>query len=159
MQTSKPTHRPILEVGRNCWRIEHAGRASCLIDGEAYFRAFREVAKQAQHAIIILGWDFDSRVKMLPDGESDGFPICIGEFFYALLARQRGLHIYVLTWGYHMVYAFEREWWPVYKLGTHRRLHFKMDDTHPAGASHHQKVVVVDDTVAFSGGLDFAQCR
>src|SRR5919106_4385578 len=156
MQSSKPTYDAILEVGRNCWRIAHAHRVSGLIDGAAYFRAFREAAKEAQHAIIILGWDFDSRIELLPKGESDGFPTRIGEFLQALLVRQRGLHIYILAWDYHMIYALEREWWPACRLGAHRRLHFKMDDTHPVGASHHQKVIVVDDAIAFSGGLDFA---
>src|SRR5262249_37447217 len=33
------------------------------------------------------------------------------------------------------------------------------DGAHPVGASHHQKVVVVDEALAFVGGLDFAQCR
>ena len=34
-----------------------------------------------------------------------------------------------------------------------------MTSRHPAGASHHQKIVVVDDRVAFVGGLDFALGR
>jgi phospholipase D1/2 len=60
-----------------------------------------------------------------------------------------------------MLYALEREWLPIYKLGwrTHRRLEFWMDGRHPIGASHHQKVVVIDDAVAFVGGLDLTRCR
>jgi uncharacterized membrane protein YdjX (TVP38/TMEM64 family) len=34
-----------------------------------------------------------------------------------------------------------------------------MDGRHPIGASHHQKVVVVDDALAFVGGLDLTRCR
>jgi uncharacterized membrane protein YdjX (TVP38/TMEM64 family) len=34
-----------------------------------------------------------------------------------------------------------------------------MDDRHPMGASQHQKVVVVDDAVAFCGGLDLSKWR
>ncbi|MEN3352421.1 MAG: phospholipase, partial [Betaproteobacteria bacterium] len=53
------------------------------------------------------------------------------------------------------------EWMPLYKLDwrTHRRLSFRLDDQHPLGASHHQKVVVVDNAVAFVGGLDLTHCR
>ncbi|HEY4542297.1 MAG TPA: VTT domain-containing protein, partial [Noviherbaspirillum sp.] len=36
---------------------------------------------------------------------------------------------------------------------------FRMDGKHPTGASHHQKVVVVDDSLAFVGGLDLTRCR
>ena len=145
--------------GRNCWRVERAERASFLIDGESYFRAFRAAALHARHSIIILGWDFDSRIRMLIDRESDGFPDRLGEFLHALLIRRRQLHIYVLTWDFHMIYWKEREWWLPSKLAAHRRLHFHKDGAHPVGASHHQKVVIVDDALAFVGGLDFAQCR
>lgn len=52
---------------------------------------------------------------------------------------------------------------PVYKLGWRTqprpRLSFRLDDTHPLGGSHHQKVVVVDDAVAFVGGLDLTHGR
>ena len=149
----------LFEVGRNCWRIERADRASFLVDGEAYFRAFREAAIHARHHILILGWDFDSRISMLIDREPDGFPDRLGEFLHDLLIRRRDLHIYVLTWDFHMIYWKEREWWLPSKLVAHRRLHFFKDGAHPVGASHHQKVVVIDDSLAFVGGMDFAQCR
>ncbi|MBA2252305.1 MAG: VTT domain-containing protein [Nitrospirales bacterium] len=149
----------ILEVGRNCWRLEAADRAAFLVDGAAYYRAFRHAAIQAKRSILILGWDFDSRICMLSEEESDGFPPRLGEFLLFLLARRRTLHINVLIWDFHLVYAFEREWWPLSTFRAHRRLHFRMDATHPVGASHHQKIVVMDDAVAFVGGLDLAQCR
>lgn len=158
-QTNKTRQHPILEASQNCWCIEHAHRIAFLVDGAAYFRAFRQAAARAERSIVILGWDFDTRMHMLGRGESDGLPSRLGDFLNALLARRRKLHIYVLTWGFHVIYAFEREWLPLYKLGPHRRLHFQRDNTHPVGASHHQKVVVIDDAVAFAGGLDFALCR
>ena len=159
MAPCQPLPSSILEAGRNCWRLDPADRAAFLIDGAAYYRAFREAAKQAERSIMILGWDFDSRIRMVGDGESDGFPPRLGDFVQALLARRRTLQVHVLIWDFHLVYAFEREWWPLSALRAHRRLHFRMDGTHPVGASHHQKVVVVDDAVAFVGGLDLAQCR
>ena len=41
----------LFEAGRNCWRVEQADRVSFLIDGEAYFRAFRDAAIKARHCI------------------------------------------------------------------------------------------------------------
>jgi phospholipase D1/2 len=149
----------LFAAGRNCWRVEPAERVSFLIDGDDYFRAFRAAAIHARHHIIILGWDFDSRIRMLIDREPDGFPDRLGEFLHTLLMRRRQLHIHVLTWDFHMIYWKEREWWLPSKLAAHRRLHFHKDGAHPVGASHHQKVVIIDDALAFVGGLDFAQCR
>ncbi|ALA59007.1 VTT domain-containing protein [Nitrospira moscoviensis] len=149
----------IFRPGHNCWRVERAERAAFLVDGDAYFRAFREAAKQAREVIVIVGWDFDSRVRLLVDREPDGWPERLGEFLHSLLIRRRTLRIYVLTWDFHMIYWKEREWWLPAKLAAHRRLHFLKDAAHPLGASHHQKAVVIDGGLAFVGGLDFAQCR
>src|SRR5689334_19648275 len=60
--------------GWNCWRVEPARRAAFLIDGQAYFAAFREAALAAERSIYMLGWDFDSRIRMLIGRESDGYP-------------------------------------------------------------------------------------
>jgi uncharacterized membrane protein YdjX (TVP38/TMEM64 family) len=38
-------------------------------------------------------------------------------------------------------------------------VHFGFDDHHPFGASHHQKIIVVDDVLAFSGGIDLTGHR
>jgi phosphatidylserine/phosphatidylglycerophosphate/cardiolipin synthase-like enzyme/uncharacterized membrane protein YdjX (TVP38/TMEM64 family) len=151
----------LLVPGRNCWRIERAQRLSFLIDGAAYFRAVREAIVRARHSIFILGWDIDSRMRLVPEGANDGSPELLGDFLNAVVAQRRGLRACVLAWDFAMLYALEREWLPVYKLDwrTHRRLTFRLDAHHPVAASHHQKVVVIDDCVAFVGGFDLTQRR
>src|SRR6185436_9990468 len=42
---------------------------------------------------------------------------------------------------------------------THRHVHFGFDDRHPVGGSHHQKIVVVDDALAFCEGIDLTSHR
>lgn len=151
----------LLRTGRNCWRIEHAHRFSLLVDADAYFQAVRAAILAARHSIFILSWDIDSRTLLVPQGANDGYPEPLGDFLHAVVTERPQLHAYVLNWDFAMLYALEREWLPVYKLGwrTHRRMEFHMDGTHPIGASHHQKVVVIDDAVAFVGGLDLTRCR
>ena len=58
--------------------------------------------------------------------------------------------VVVAHWAEHLVQAFQ-----IYGLGwkPHRRVHFRYDNTHPTGGSHHQKIVVIDDAVAFNGGI------
>jgi phosphatidylserine/phosphatidylglycerophosphate/cardiolipin synthase-like enzyme/uncharacterized membrane protein YdjX (TVP38/TMEM64 family) len=151
----------ILREDRNCWRVARAARAAVLVDGAAYFAAFREAALGAQHSICIAGWDVDSRTELAPQGAPDGLPGRLGEFLNALCERNRDLHVYVLGWDFAMLYALEREMLPVYSFGwrAHRRLHFHLDDRHAPGGSHHQKIAVVDDALAFVGGIDFALGR
>jgi phospholipase D1/2 len=151
----------LLVPGRNCWRIEHANRLGFLVDGAAYFTAVRAAIAQAKRSVFILGWDIDSRIRLVPDGANDGLPEELGDFLNEVVRRQRHLRMCVLSWDFAMVFAMDREWMPLYKLDwrTHRRLSFRLDDKHPMGASHHQKIVVVDDAVAFVGGLDLTHCR
>lgn len=152
--------RSILEPGRNCAQLARAQRVAFLVDGAAYFAAFRAAALRARHSILILAWDIDSRIRLAPDGAPDGMPESLGDFL-DVLVKERGIEIWVLDWDFAMLYAADRELLPVFKLGwrTPRRLHFHLDAAHPIGASHHQKVVVVDDAIAFAGGLDLTHGR
>lgn len=149
----------IFEPGRNCLTVARASRASLLIDGDAYFKAFMHAAEHAQHSIIILAWDFDSRTRLHWDEGSA--PAELGPFLASLVKRRRKLQVYVLDWDYPMVFGTDREFPPIYGLGWKppRRIHLRYDNTHPTGGSHHQKIVVIDDALAFSGGLDLTSRR
>lgn len=151
----------ILTEGRNCWRIAPAKRGAFLIDGDAYFVACAKAIARAGQSIFIVGWDIDSRTRLLTDGQIDDLPVNLGDFLNKVVSRRRGLHAYLLGWDFPVVYALDREPLPVYKLDwcTHRRVHFRLDGIHPVGAAHHQKIVVVDDAVAFVGGMDLAVRR
>jgi phospholipase D1/2 len=152
---------PLLTPGANCWRVERSSRAKILVDGAAYFAALRRVMAGARNTIFIIGWDIDSRIPLHPGHGDDGLPLPLGEFLDALATRRSTLQVYVLNWDFAMLYALDREFLPIYSLGwrTHHRLHFHMDDCHPPGGSHHQKIVVVDDTIAFVGGIDLTKGR
>jgi phospholipase D1/2 len=151
----------ILKAGHNCWRISRANKAAFLIDGAAYFEALANAVEQAQKTIFIAAWDIDSRIQLLRRDDSTAGRKSLGDFLNAKTKRTPGLQVYVLTWDFPMLYIREREWLPIFNLGwkTHRRIHFHLDDEHPIGASQHQKFVVVDNRVAFCGGLDLANSR
>lgn len=145
----------LFDAGRNCWRIEGAERAAFLVDADAYFKAFVAAARKAQRSILITGWDFHSRTRLLCEDER-GRELELGKFLNDLVRKKRGLQIHILIWDYPMVFGLDREWAPIYGLGwkPRRRIQFRYDNTHPVGASHHQKLVVIDDAVAFCGGID-----
>ena len=157
-----PTSSPsLMRPGENCWRVARADRFAFLVDGENYFPALRRALLEAQHSVLILAWDIDSRMRLVPAGANDGYPEPLGEFLDALVRRRRGLKVHALGWDYAVLFALEREWLQPYRLdmNTHRRLKFALDGNHPIGGSHHMKLVVIDDKVAFIGGLDLTRCR
>jgi phosphatidylserine/phosphatidylglycerophosphate/cardiolipin synthase-like enzyme/uncharacterized membrane protein YdjX (TVP38/TMEM64 family) len=151
----------IFTAGRNYWRMARAGRVSFLIDSADYFAAFVAAAEQAQESIFIIGWDVDSRVRLTPEAAPDKSYRELSAFLKALVSRRRGLHVYVLEWDFAVIFALEREPLPIRirRWRTHRRVQFRLDRAHPAGASHHQKIVVVDDAIAFVGGIDLSANR
>ncbi len=151
----------LLRVNRNCEWLEQAPHFRILIDAADYFSALRNAMARACHTIHIVGWDIDSRLQLVPGGAPDGLPAGLADFLCALAERNRHLRIHILAWDFAMLYAFEREWLPVYKMGwrTHRRIRFRQDGRHPIGASHHQKIVVIDDALAFVGGIDLTSSR
>ena len=148
----------ILAPNRNIWRLEGSRRAAVLIDGANYFGALREALLQARSTVFIIGWDLDSRTRLV--GESgranDGYPEGFVDLLAALVNERPQLTVHLLVWDHSVLYALERELFPIVALGwlTPRRIRFCLDEDLPAGASHHQKIVVVDDAVAFCGGLD-----
>jgi len=155
------TSDPVVEPGRNCWREEQASRFATLIDAADYFAAFAEACRNARRQILILGWDFDRKERLHRDAAPTDFPDELGAFLVALVRERPELDVYLLSWDFNMVYAAERELLPALRLRVQAppRLHFRLDGRHPKGASHHQKVVVVDDRVAFVGGVDLSRWR
>jgi len=149
----------VLEPGRNCWRVEKAERAAFLVDGEAYFCAVQRAFCSARRSIFIIGWDVDSRVAVCRD--TPGYPAQLGPLLSKLVDESPDLDVYVLGWDYAPVYVFEREAFARITFGalTPDRVHFALDNSHPPGGSHHQKIVVVDDRIAFCGGLDLCDVR
>jgi phospholipase D1/2 len=152
------TSGTILQQGRNVWRRLHADRAAVLIDGAAFFRAVREALRKAQRCVFIVGWDLHSHVRLVgeSDGADDGYPAELAPFLAALVRERRDLIVHLLLWDYSVLYAHERELFPRIALGwgTPERVRFALDDAVPFGSSQHQKLIVIDDAVAFSGGLD-----
>src|SRR5262249_28796532 len=142
--------------GRTCWRTERAERLAFLVDGAQYFAALARALERAERRILIVGWDFHGRTRLRPDAPVDELPDEIGPRLRALLERKPGLCVHVLEWNYSLLYAVERRLapWLDSNWCRHERFAFRLDDQHPFGASQHQKLVAIDDALAFTGGLD-----
>jgi phosphatidylserine/phosphatidylglycerophosphate/cardiolipin synthase-like enzyme len=147
--------RRILKPRHNCWRTAEAGRASILIDAADYYRHLRQALCKAQRSIVILGWDFDGRIELCPDGGPEK-AMPLGPFLRALVEARPELEVRILVWSYAVIHAPGDS--KALLLGDawqeHPRIHLHLDTRHPIYGSHHQKVVVIDDSVAFAGGID-----
>lgn len=145
------------------WCAARASRTALLVDGAAYFFAVREAMRRARRSIYIVGWDVDGRTQLGdPDRPpTDGLPLALREFLIALVERTPELEIHILLWDFTVLYSLSREMLPTLSLGwaTPQRVHLGLDDAIPLEAAQHQKLVVIDDSVAFCGGMDIAVRR
>jgi phospholipase D1/2 len=149
---------PVLRPGSTVWRVEQAGRVALLVDAAAYFHAVRAALWNAQHSIVLIGWDIDPHVSLDADGKGGGERFC--DLFKRLLEERSALKINILIWDMTWLFAIQRRnrpqraarWLP-------ERVEYRVDGIHPSGASHHQKILVVDDAIAFCGGADFTRNR
>jgi phosphatidylserine/phosphatidylglycerophosphate/cardiolipin synthase-like enzyme len=134
-----------------------------VVDARDYYRAFYRAASQAEHRILLAGWQFDSRVALLRGDDAIGaeWPCEFLAFLEALCRQKPGLAVYILAWKYSPVFALEREWLQrvVFDWTTPSNIHFRFDGSHPLGASHHQKFAVIDGQLAFAGGIDLCLSR
>jgi phospholipase D1/2 len=152
----------LLQPGRNAWRVERAGRAALIVDAADYFRLARQAMLRARSRILILGWDFDTRIALIHDDEGDEAPAHLGPFLQWLSKMRPDLRIHILAWGGE-AYSLLGRGTTLLRMAQWRlsypRIEFRLDTNHPLEASHHQKVLVVDDSLAFCGGIDMTGSR
>lgn len=144
--------------GDTVWRRCEARRVAVLNDAAPYFGALRNALLEAQDQIYVIGWDIHSETRLVgASGRADdGLPEELGPFLRALVRRRPALRINILVWDFVSFYASEREWNSAAKFiaGTSGRVRFHFDSTLPLGSAQHQKIVCVDGSLAFVGGLD-----
>jgi phosphatidylserine/phosphatidylglycerophosphate/cardiolipin synthase-like enzyme len=143
------------------WQVEQAERMSVIVDAEDYFRNARTAMMNARKRIMLIGWDFDARIQLVQDGREDGEPATVGDFIHWLVERTPSLQIFLLRWDVGALKTLVRpsNIVTIAKWMMHPRIHTKLDSFHPKGGSHHQKIVVIDDSVAFCGGIDMTSDR
>jgi phosphatidylserine/phosphatidylglycerophosphate/cardiolipin synthase-like enzyme len=154
-------HALIAQPGRNCWRIDRADRFACIQDGADYFRLVREAMLEARRTIFTLGWDTSAYTDLLPGIEPTDAPKRLDRLLQFIARRRPDLRCYILTWDYGVVHTLERDPFTRWRLGwtMPSNVHFAFDDRHAVGGCHHQKVIVIDDQLAFSGSLDLTGHR
>ena len=146
----------IIDLENNAWRADPAERVGFIVDAADYYLALREVLPGAEKSIWIIGWDFDPDIRLDPRNSEE----TLGAFLLSLVEAKPGLEIFILVWAMGPIYSgkslklFTRNDW-----SSHERIHLRFDSRHPLRGSHHQKMVAIDDRLAFLGGIDLTARR
>ena len=147
----------MFRVGETCWQRLPVERAALLIDGAAYFSALRRAIEQAEHSVVIVGWDIRADLVLDPDSSAE----TLRELLDRVVASRPGLHVRILIWDWLLLFSLDRQPLPWWHLGvrTHERVRFALDNVHPPAGCHHEKLAVVDSRLAFVGGIDLTAGR
>lgn len=151
----------VLKPPGNCWRIERADEFAILIDADCYFAAARAAMKAAKRSIFLVGWDFNAQIALGHPRVRDEAPGGVGAFLLWLAKRNPDLEIRLLLWnpGFLSSWAKLSNLPYLIRWKWHRQITARLDNKHPIGSSHHQKILVIDDSLAFCGGIDVTTDR
>jgi phosphatidylserine/phosphatidylglycerophosphate/cardiolipin synthase-like enzyme len=141
--------------------VSEASRASLLIDMEAYFDAAMDAMRSARHTVHLLNWAFEAQTHFHPEAGGGGAKSDrIGDFLKSL-AERPGLEVRILCWYSVMPVAATQHFFPFFDRIAFRgsKVKFVLDGQLPLGACHHQKMIVIDDAIAFCGGGDIGPDR
>ena len=149
----------MLRIDQNCRAVARADKLTVIVDAARYFAVARQALIEATHRVMLVGWDFDARIVL--DGDATEGPAKVGAFLLWLVDRNPDLNLYLLRWDLGAIKSLFRGTTIVslMKLMRHPRIHVRLDGHHPTGASHHQKIVCIDDCLAFCGGIDMTDER
>ncbi|WP_199522383.1 phospholipase D-like domain-containing protein [Geodermatophilus marinus] len=154
----------LLVEGETCWRLARADQHAVFVDAADYFATLMGAVLRAEKRVLFIGWDFDPRIHMDPQGRGGRGRRGrdkLGRVLQDAVAANPELEIGVLQWDLGMVGAMARGLAPIVFLNrrTPDRLLLTVDTHHPIGGAHHQKIVVIDDCLAFAGGIDVTADR
>jgi len=152
----------VLRPGETCWRTARADRVAFLVDNQAYFAAVAAALQKARRSILLLGWGFDPRTRLFPDGyDGPDDPDEVGRVLVELARARPELEVRLLIWKSALPIAAQQQWFPhkAREWFKNTPVKFRLDDHVPFGACHHQKVLVIDDRLAFCGGGDISVDR
>lgn len=151
----------VLVEGETCWKIADADRVTVIVDAAAFFQHARSAMLKAERSIFMIGWDFDSRIDLVPGQAEDEAPEKLGSFLNWLAKRRDDLDVRILKWDIGLINSITRGETPFYILRWlfSNRVQLKLDSAHPPLSAHHMKLLVIDDRIAFCGGIDMTVGR
>ena len=149
----------LLQPGSTCWRTAKASRAHAILDTQNYFLAAKAAMAKATRSVHLLGWAFDPLTQLTPNSEGGG-PVDdqAGPFLRDLACARPELDVRVLIWKSALPIAASQHFFPHRARACFKDspVRFRLDASVPFGACHHQKVLVIDDQLAFCGGGDIS---
>lgn len=155
------TETSLIRPGETVWKTATAERFSFIVDAADFFLYAKRAMLSAQRSVYLIGWDFDARIRLEPEGQTLEGPNRIGDFLNWLSKERADVALRVLKWDIGLLHSLSRGETPAFLLywSIRHRIDLRLDSAHPPASAHHMKLLVVDDSLAFCGGIDMTEGR
>ncbi|MDK4742677.1 phospholipase D-like domain-containing protein [Rhizobium sp. CNPSo 3464] len=133
-----------------------AARTAFLINGSAYFSRLAHILRRARRRVWIVGWDFNPDIRLQPENSKE----TLGDLLHALVDANPDLEVRILIWALGPLYS-EKSLKVLRKINfpKNSRIDLRFAMQPAIRGCHHQKLVCIDDSVAFIGGIDLTSRR
>ena len=138
-----------------------ASRLSFFTCSRDYFSSLAGVFPKAQKRILIVGWSFDDRIRLIRDNDTGPTGPELGDLLLFIAREKPSVRIDLCIWkppslfaaDQHITYQFRKS------VGKQPNIHLHQLSAESAFASRHEKYVILDDALAFIGGIDLTRER
>ncbi|KAM9989731.1 hypothetical protein ACTFIY_005778 [Dictyostelium cf. discoideum] len=130
------------------------------INGSSYYNELAETIRRAKHEIFITGWWVSPYVYLQRDNGIENMEKSRLDRILTEKAKE-GVKVYVLMWnetnlGVQLGSRHAKNWLE----GCHSNIHvIRHPKRYPLSWSHHQKNAIIDQEIAFVGGIDICLMR
>ncbi|ARO27753.1 phospholipase D-like domain-containing protein (plasmid) [Rhizobium sp. TAL182] len=154
---TKAQHRGGEKEGSAALRLQgRAEKAAFLINGNKYFAEVSRALRQARRNVWIIGWDFHPNIRLEPEKSDE----TLADLLHALAAKNPELEIRILIWALGPIYSDKSiDLLRKKNFPRNARIDLRFDLQGALRGCHHQKLVCIDDAVAFIGGIDMTSRR
>ncbi|MBX5138958.1 phospholipase [Rhizobium lentis] len=154
---TKAQHPSGEKEGSTALRLQgRADKAAFLINGNTYFTEVSQALRQARRNVWIIGWDFHPNIRMEPEKSDE----TLADLLHALAAENPELEIRILIWTLGPIYSDKSiDLLRKKNFPKNARIDLRFALQGALRGCHHQKLVCIDDAVAFIGGIDLTARR
>lgn len=133
-----------------------SAKTAFLHNGAGYYTALDCALRSARRTVWIIGWDFNPDTLLRPEDSSE----TLGQLLQSLAEANPDLEVRILIWALGPIYS--QKSLRLLLAGNaiqHPRVSLRFDLQYAIRGCHHQKLVCIDDTIAFIGGMDLTSRR
>ncbi|WP_319560146.1 VTT domain-containing protein [Marispirochaeta sp.] len=141
--------------------ISTASRLSFFTSSGAYYSALADILPRARRRILIVGWSFDDRIHLLRNKDTGPTGPELGDLLISAAEKNTSLQITLCIWKPPSLFAADQHITNKFRKRLRRVPNITLCQypAESAFASRHEKYVVVDDVLAFLGGIDLTRER